>query len=458
MNLHQICVLAVLLVSGVPHGVAIPVHDVSDPDMPFQVKITPAFVNRITSQSMTLRCERNINVETRLAEIFRMRLVKQSASGWDLVAEQRDNEASPTVSGNLTAFANVRGDISGVFIEASWNSIGDDSFGVFKCDVTGFDALDDVIVESSSLIEVFEFKNFIHHLISVSKEAQENVEEMKNVTNTEFARLNNKMQGLYQVVKSEQSEVDHSLASIGSRLNSLEAGMENLKDQMKPLKLNMTLDTSSQWPGGYYALLRPRDGCPLDMAFFSGTHTYLKIHAESSQTSSDPVNEYSSSFLDNPAFTSGSNRIIYLEFCEVPKNLNAVRWPQGSFCIHRLTNRPCPSGFSSGFTIVNTEDTQFIGDGRTKVAHGVDDPWLLFCCQNSTDASDPIQLPTSSPFILYRYGGVCQQVQGMSVSDEYIQINTEDDTNQDAIMGKSPDIEQPGNSVLKFNLCYYQKM
>ncbi|KAK3765074.1 hypothetical protein RRG08_028497 [Elysia crispata] len=79
-------------------GLAIPVQNVSDPRMPFQLTVSPPFVSRYTAQNMTLRCDRNPDVQTKMAEVSRIRILKQSTSGWDLVAEKRDIVSSPIVS------------------------------------------------------------------------------------------------------------------------------------------------------------------------------------------------------------------------------------------------------------------------------------------------------------------------------------------------------------------------
>ena len=86
-----------------------------DPGKPFQLTVSPAQVNRYTTETMTLRCERNPKVNTDIDQIFTMKIVKQSKTGWSLVAEQRVAEDSPRVEGNVTASSDVTGDFSDVF-------------------------------------------------------------------------------------------------------------------------------------------------------------------------------------------------------------------------------------------------------------------------------------------------------------------------------------------------------
>ncbi|GFS09622.1 apextrin-like protein 1 [Elysia marginata] len=426
MILYQVRFFAFLLV--LHRGLTLPVQDVSDPSMPFQVTLTPALVNRYTAKEMSLRCERNPSVPTKLAEIYRMRIVKQSTSGWDLVAEQRELLASPTVIENVTASANIRGAITDVFLEVTWNTIGPQCFGVFKCQVMGFDDKDEVLTERSSTLEVYEFKNFIHHLIVLSVDSKEKLLEMKNFTDTEIARLNSGFQRLEKSVEENKK-----------RLSRLET--------MFP-----------PWPTGNYALLKPKDGCPADPVFSGGNQAFLKLHTQS-QSSSDPPDSHSSAFPSETKSTVDSKKFVTLKFCEVTmQQVDTMGWPQGSFCINKLVGKSCPYGFSEGKVCFDAEDTDYSGQYSANVASNGRDPHLHFCCQNSTSADVPIQLPTFSPFLLYRYGGACQAVQGMSVSEEYVQINTEDSSNGDTLYSSHPDLDQPGDSVIKLNLCYYTKL
>ncbi|GFR60747.1 apextrin-like protein 1 [Elysia marginata] len=518
MVLYQVSVLASLLV--LHWGLAVPIQDVSDPSMPFQLTVSPGLVNRYTTEEMSLRCGRNPSVPTKLAEIFRIRIAKQSPSGWDLVAEQRDNVDRPTVVGNVTASARLKGNISDVFLKISCDVKGQDCFGVFKCNVMGFDTDDDARAEKSSTLKVYKFKNFMHHLISVSEDTEDKMLEIENFTDTAIARLNNGFQRLAKSVQTNQSTFDSRLDSLKARMTqqeiSIDTEISEIKERLtekeealctnqsvvetrlskietlqsdlekflgnfvaatrtnqsldehrfdriesnqvshedRLAKLESMLESLSYWPAGHYALLRPKSGCPTGPAFSGDTQSYLKLHAES-QSSSSQGSSHSSAFSGNTKSTVDSKDFVTLEFCEVTIEFNTARWPQGSFCVHKLLDQSCPAGFTDGHVYFDTEDTDDSTEVRTNAAAGTK---LYFCCQNATSAYVPIQLPTHSPFLLYRFGGVCQAVQGMSVSQEYVQINTEDDSNNDYLRDWHPDIDQPGPSAIKLNLCYYKNL
>ena len=417
-------------------ALALPVQDGSDQEEPFQLTVNPKLVNRYTTKNMTLRCDHNPGVQTNMDEIFRMRIMKKSDAGWDFVAEQRDVVQTPSVTGHVRATANIRGVMSTVFLQVSWDTVGNDSFGVFRCDVTGFDAKANIVTESSSEVEIQEFQNFIGHFESLSKEAAEKVRELQNWTETEIFHLKQDFNGL----KKSVAEIQTNQPSFENRLVKLETFLGGL----------------TQWPGGFYALLQPKTGCPVDLAFFGGTHRFHKIHSES-QPSLDPDDNQSTAFSILTSIRVNSKKFVVLEFCEVTRQFNTASWPRGSFCVHKIFHQSCPAGFTSGRVAIDTENTDFSGDARNNIADRVYDPYLYFCCQNRSSAEVPIQLPTDSPFLLYRYGGVCQKVQGMSVSEEFIQINT-DDTGLVDYLYHNPDLDRPGSSGIKFHLCYYTKL
>ena len=177
MMLQQVRLLAVLLV--VHRGLAFLADHVSDPGKPFQLTVTPALVNMYTTEKMILRCDRNPKVETKIDHIFWMSIVKKSETGWNLVAEQRDSEDSPSVDGDGKASADITGDISKVFLEVVWDSIGNDSFGVFMCDVMGSDISLQPVMETSSELLLHEERNFKEHVTKLSKETKDTVHDLK---------------------------------------------------------------------------------------------------------------------------------------------------------------------------------------------------------------------------------------------------------------------------------------
>ena len=245
------------------------------------------------------------------------------------------------------------------------------------------------------------------------------------------------------------SEFDQTKTKLEQTASKLEQTESKLEQAAKALATVQTfLDSLTQWPGGFYALLQPKTGCPVDLAFFGGTHKFHKIAQRGKRILNPEI--HSSAFSTVTLSYSDSMNFVSMEFCEVTKQFNSASWPRGYYCIHRVSHQNCPSGFSRGKIYIESDGSN---DARNNVVDFVWDPYLYFCCQNTSSAETPIKLPTSSPFLLYRRGGACQAVQGMKVSEEYLKVPHE----SCYLFENHPDAEVSGH-VLTFHLCYYTKL
>ena len=291
------------------------------------------------------------------------------------------------------------------------------------------------------------------HIMRLVKET---VEDLKHTMDTQIEGMEDEL----AIHQQNLHSVERRLATIETNdadIHRLEAELDEVRtnSRMRFSKLAGFLGSLMQWPGGHYALLQPITGCPVDLAFFGGTHMFQTIHTES-QPSSGSSNAHSSALSPLTTYRSDRKNFVTMEFCQVRTAFNPDSWPRGSFCVHKINYVQCPPGFTYGNVLIDREDTDTVKNGRNNVGGTGPDKYLNFCCQNTGSAGDPIQLPTSSPFLLYRHGGTCQAVQGMEVSDEYLQIDTEDDSNIDSVFGSPPDVDMPG-SIIKFHLCFYRK-
>ncbi|GFS25504.1 hypothetical protein ElyMa_001689100 [Elysia marginata] len=407
---YQLSLLALLLVSH--QGLTLPVQNGSDPSIPFQLTVTPALCNRYTPKNISLRCESNPSVPNTLTQIFRTRIVKKSLSGWDLIAEQRDNEDSPTVVGNVKATGNTKGALSDVFLEISCHSTKPDCFGTFRCEVIGSDVKENSAMVSSSSLEVDEFYNLMYYLVNASEDTQEKVQEMENFIDTEIAKLSGGCKGLSRSVETKGSAFETRLDKIQSSQESFEAASQerdsmndkrfkrikssqlSYKDRL--VKLRRVVERLYQWPSGNYALLQPKMGCPADSAFFGKARSFLTLTTEY-PSSPDPDNSHSAAFARQTTSTDGSQKLVTLEFCEVTTHLNPIKWPRGSFCIHKLLNMSCPPEFTEGnLLIVYTEDHAPKDDGSTNVADGVTNPKFITPLSSSSLSSTSSSSSSSS--------------------------------------------------------------
>ncbi|GFS24144.1 apextrin [Elysia marginata] len=235
--------------------------------------------------------------------------------------------------------------------------------------------------------------------------------------------------------------------------NKISARLDEANLTAESIMANFLFPKEEQvWPAGTYGLLRPDTGCPEDLAFYEGDTGYFKFHTESSSLL--PDNGHSkNTHLSRPIVSSYSvNTFITLRFCITNGVYNSGAWPDGRYCIHQ--KHSCPDGFNTGSVTVNTESWGNLD------AYGGNTPsgspsQMYFCCRINGNPTTPMVLPTRHPFYLYQYDGRCQQVKGMKVTEEYIQLDTEPGSG-----GNSYHPYLPANSagdIVRLELCYYTK-
>ena len=275
---------------------------------PFKLTVTPAEVNRFTTKGMSVKCARDLAVEAQVATISRVRIVKKSETGWDMVAEQRDFEETAN-AGSLHASSKINGDVSEAYLEVMWDEVTDDNFGVYKCEMIGFDADNKAAIDRSAELDLQEADVPDEYFAKLSEETQEELSELKEKTDQDLPRL-----------KQQFQELEQACSALEARLNSL-----------------------TQWPAGFYGLLAPRDGCPVDLSFFSGTHKFHHLQAEKVDT--NETSAVSEAFSTQTLFGK-SKKMVTMELCETSRQFSTAAWPKGQYCIHKIIGKDCPSGTS----------------------------------------------------------------------------------------------------------------
>ncbi|KAK0061018.1 hypothetical protein Bpfe_009546 [Biomphalaria pfeifferi] len=204
------------------------------------------------------------------------------------------------------------------------------------------------------------------------------------------------------------------------------------------------------WPASQFGLLQPKAGCSSDglTRWEYGSREFT------------PEYYFTHNSFSNPLNLAGefNNQRIVEQFCVKTTGTEAPDWPKGSYCIHRYSPA-CPAGFLSGWVYWDDEDGN---DNHDKVngtlpagEYGADTK-MYFCCRMDSPATKKILLPHRSPFYLLRYGGSCQQVYGMVVSEEYVTFDTEDTFNQNNDQHSPPYPDDGSLDNITFRLCYYQ--
>ncbi|XP_050388442.1 uncharacterized protein LOC126807716 [Patella vulgata] len=99
-------------------------------------------------------------------------------------------------------------------------------------------------------------------------------------------------------------------------------------------------------------------------------------------------------------------------------------WPTGTYSLLKPVSG-CPAGFKEGSITIHGVRTGFLesfvqfGESTPPITAGVlpdgtYDPYtrFRFCCRSDGYSDVPIRLPNTDPFVLFKYQGECQQVEG----------------------------------------------
>eukprot|EP00057_Strongylocentrotus_purpuratus_P009486 XP_011663960.1 PREDICTED: uncharacterized protein LOC580197 [Strongylocentrotus purpuratus] len=207
------------------------------------------------------------------------------------------------------------------------------------------------------------------------------------------------------------------------------------------------------WPDGKYGLAKPTDGCPnTEFTWNEGWRYQDTEDSDSSNAWSDPIHmiRLSASYLT-------------LNFCiKTVSNVDERSkwtWQPGSYCIFKYGDK-CPPAFTEGWIYWDDEDSSNQNSFGGAVPDGVYDrnTRYNFCCRSDGVTDRSIFLPTDDNFYLFSQFENCQQVDGMTVTKEWIYWDTDDYDTEDSMSSvhPHPGVSSNGRNI-NLNFCYYQK-
>ena len=197
------------------------------------------------------------------------------------------------------------------------------------------------------------------------------------------------------------------------------------------------------WPRGTFSLPDTTSRCPA-----SGREGLRCTDDEIDRNGNDVSNPIHLNY-----FRVFSGTCVY--YCSFTKSSGGRDWPSGSYCFPRQGGS-CPNGFNEGSIYNDNEDNDNYNTRSGTLPDGVYDCDTLihYCCRNDSSIDVPIALPTATPFILLRESpDGCQQVQNMTLSEEWLLTDDENNMNENELKGHIPYIE--GNPDYKVFYCYY---
>lgn len=259
---------------------------------------------------------------------------------------------------------------------------------------------------------------------------------------------------LVEIMKKEHELLEEHGEILKERITDMEAEINKRVNDISE-KVQVAVDSGFLmfWPGGNYGLLKPKSGCPSE-GLTSWKSGFRRHHTESTDRNQDSVSV--ENHLQQPVLArERANNFVTQHFCIKSETRSlGPSWPRGSYCINK--KRKCPSGFKEGYIRWDEEDDNILETVEGELPDGefnnTDNTSIEYCCRQDGPADVSMYLPSSDPFYLYRYGGKCQQVYGMNVTEEFLMFDTENTNNDDEFGPVHPDGKI---SNLRLELCYY---
>ncbi|XP_071095708.1 uncharacterized protein [Haliotis cracherodii] len=200
------------------------------------------------------------------------------------------------------------------------------------------------------------------------------------------------------------------------------------------------------WPQGTYGLMKAKTGCPGGRVTWHEGWRYEDFE--------DVMTHNHVSGQLHLAGSFGNN--IRFDFCmkgDVKSTEFDMMWPAGDYCVMKYGT--CPSDFQEGWIYWNDERHNNKNMAGGALPDGVynDNTRIAYCCRDDGLPIHEIALPSSKPFFLLKYNRGCQRVTGMSLTEEYVQTDTEDIWGDDSLGGSHPYID--GGKNPRMHYCYY---
>lgn len=210
-----------------------------------------------------------------------------------------------------------------------------------------------------------------------------------------------------------------------------------------------SLANGVKWPRGYWGLTAPKDGCP------TNTNQDFPWRFGQRRHDTEDGNEWSVPLSFYPEY---AKKNMDQSFCMKTtwETSGDDNWPAGSFCVFKARKQECPVGFYEGWVFWDDRDIFNRNDLSGECPDGEygEDTLIRYCCRDDGPASNPILLPNEVPFYLLRYGGQCQEVSGMLVSEEWFRWRCNTPwPNTDASASYRPDGEYEKHALVRY--CYY---
>ncbi|XP_052803017.1 uncharacterized protein LOC128233396 [Mya arenaria] len=226
------------------------------------------------------------------------------------------------------------------------------------------------------------------------------------------------------------------------------------KNAVQPAK--QALSMPATWPLGAYSMPKPTSGCPT--SFVEGALTL----PQASHSGAVP-----SGLNMDGTFTQASYTLKYCTKEDPSPSSYDIYWPRGDYCIQQYDNR-CPYAFRQGKIMLKLPSASSKTGTLPTGTYGQVSTELQFCCRNDTVYTHKAFMPTDKPFYLFRNQHGCQQINGMTSTEEmvtfYNDVTAVGSDSQTYLSGSYPYVETSGQMGSKgaasytLHYCYYTQI
>ena len=160
-------------------------------------------------------------------------MMKKSTSGWQLLAELRDNEDLPKANVNASVQAAISSNTRDTFLEIVWPVAVEDTFGLYRCDVVGFDKHNFFTTEVTSELALLEEDVTVSDMLIMFVETKHDMDNLEDGT---------------EHIEGDLETLEEKLTNISESVNHQDEDISQLGDDVRAIRRHVdsvTKDTAS---------------------------------------------------------------------------------------------------------------------------------------------------------------------------------------------------------------------
>ncbi|GFR69260.1 hypothetical protein ElyMa_005626100 [Elysia marginata] len=219
------------------------VHQTSGfPDKPFQLTFSPADIIRDVTTDIWLECAHDgKTAESNIRQVTSVKLVKKSHSVWETLAE------AAWLNATLRTYTFDGSNPAQPLLRFKWKTADQNVFGVYRCEVAGFDKMEAKVTESTADVELqgWDVASF---LLKLQAQHGQEIKALEENHTVEMQRLNTRLNTLAEEVRQVSAnsvylkqEIANTNANVTFHNSSTHKKLDKINDGIATL--NATVET-----------------------------------------------------------------------------------------------------------------------------------------------------------------------------------------------------------------------